>query len=108
MPDGLIASTELARRAVEVRERRSNQSPSGSVSRSGHSARARRCASWALTRSRVDARGGTGLPATMSPIGMVTAAPLSSPSGTTTQTPSPQAVQVPSTSVSAGPPLGPV
>ena len=39
---------------------------------------------------------------------MVTGSRGPSPSGTTTQTPSPHAVQVPSTSVIAGPPLGPV
>ena len=37
-PDDPNASTELARRAVAVGERRSTQSPSGSVTRSGQSA----------------------------------------------------------------------
>ncbi len=41
----------------------------------------------------------------MSAIAIVTGSPSS---GCTTQTPSPHARQVPSTSVSAGPPLGPV
>ena len=102
-----MASTELARRAVAVGELRSSQSPKGSVSRSGHSASARRWASCGVTRCRVEARGGTGLPETMSASGMVTGPPAPSPSGSTTQTPSPHAVHVPSTSVIAGPPLGP-
>ena len=58
------------------------------------------------TRSRGDGRGGTGLPETMSAIAMVTGAARSS--GATTHTPSPHAVQIPSTSVIAGPPDGPV
>ena len=107
-PDGPIASTELARRAVDVRELRSSQSPSGSVSRSGHSASARRWASAGETRCRVDARGGTGFPETMSEMRMVTGPVDPPPSGSITQKPSPHERQVPRMSVIAGPPLGPV
>ena len=102
------ARTELARRAVAVAEERSSQPEgpgSGVTSRSGKSAKARTWASRGETRSRGDGRGGTGLPDTMSAIAMVTGGPVS---GATTQTPSPQAVQIPRTSVSAGPPDGPV
>ena len=56
----------MARRAVAVGERRSSQSPSGSVSRSGQSASARRWAASGVTRCRGEGRGGTGLPDTMS------------------------------------------
>ncbi len=56
--------------------------------------------------SRGDGRGGTGLPDTMSAIRIVTG--TSPESGDTTHTPSPHAVQTPSTSVIAGPPDGPV
>ena len=59
----------------------------------------------AATRSRIDGRGGTGLPDTMSAIAISTSAP---DSGRTTTRPSPHAVHTPRTSVIAGPPLGPV
>ncbi len=95
----------MARRAVAVAESRSTQAPSGLVTRSGKSANPCTCASRGGTRSRTDGRGGTGLPDTTSASGMVTGGP---PSGRTTTTPSPQASQVPSRSVIAGPPLGPV
>ena len=41
------------------------------MARSGHNARARVCASAGGTRSRIDGRGGTGLPDTMSAIAIV-------------------------------------
>ena len=53
------------------------QSPSGSVSRSGHSASARRWASAGETRCRVGGRGGTGLPETMSAVAIATVVPSS-------------------------------
>ena len=88
-------------------ERRSSQSPSGSVSRSGHSASARSWASRGDTRCRVEGRGGTGLPDTMSAIGDRDR----SGAGLRLRRRSrrrPTPVQIPSTSVIAGPPLGPV
>ena len=106
IPDGPIASTELARRAVDFRELRSSQSPSGSVSRSGHSASARRWASAGETRCRVDARGGTGFPETMSEMRTVTGSVDPSPSGSITQTPSPQERQVPQDVGHRGPAAG--
>ena len=57
------------------------------MTRSGHSARARTCASCADTRSRIDARGGTGLPETMSAVAISTISPASV---RTTARPSPQ------------------
>ena len=61
----------------------------------------------AATRSRGEARGGTGLPETMSAMAMRTGSAVSHPSGWTTQKPSPHDTHVPSTSVIAGPPDGP-
>ena len=67
-----------------------------------------RWASRGDTRSRVDGRGGTGLPETMSAVAIRTVVPAADPESTSiTHQPSPHAVHVPSTSVSAGPPLGP-
>ena len=67
---------------------------------------ARRCAWVGETRRRVEGRGGTGLPETMSASAMVTGSPPRS--GRTTHASLVQATQVPSRSVRAGPPLGPV
>ena len=94
-----MASTELARRAVEVCDVRRIQSLRGAVTRSGQSARARRCASPGLARWRTDGRGGTGFPDTMSAITM------DWPS--TTQTPSAQAVHTPSDVGHGRPAAGP-
>ena len=69
------------------------------MSRSGQSASARTWASCGSTRSRGDVRGGTGLPETMSAMGMRTGSRGAVPSGWTTQKPSPQDRHVPSTSV---------
>jgi hypothetical protein len=99
----------LARRAVAVIDERSSQPDdpgTGATARSRNSANARTWASRGATRSRGDGRGGTGLPETMSAIRIVTASPPEV--GVTTQTPSPHAVQIPRTSVMAGPPDGPV
>ena len=74
----------------------------------GHSASARRWASCGVTRCRVTRAAAPACPTRCRAIGIVTGSRAPSPSGSTTQTPSPHAVQVPSTSVSAGPPLGPV
>ena len=93
------------RRPIGAGSLRSTHSPTSRRSTSGKSTKECASASRAETRWRTEARGGTGLPATMSPIAIVTGSPSA---GCTTQTPSPHARQVPSTSVIAGPPLGPV
>ncbi|MEZ5194714.1 MAG: hypothetical protein R2734_21090 [Nocardioides sp.] len=83
---------------------RSTQSPSRSCAACGNIESVRSWASCGAIRSRIDGRGGTGLPDTMSVMGSVSTVPSSR---RTTASSTPHASHTPSTSVTAGPPLGP-
>ena len=106
-PDGATASTELARRAVEVGEWRSSQSPSGSVSRSGPQ-RERP----ALRRQRGDPvpgrRGGAGPACRRRCRRARSSTARAGLRLRRRRCRRPTTTQVPSRSVRAGPPLGPV
>ncbi len=82
---------------------RATQSPRSRRSTSGKAEKEWPSASRAETRWRTDARGGTGLPETMSRSAISTGSPRS---GAIVQVSAPQAVHVPSRSVKAGRPWG--
>jgi hypothetical protein len=106
MPGDPIARQELARlssRPWGWVSTRSCHSPRGVAETVGNSAAVCSSASRGDTRSRTDGRGGTGLPETISASGISTGPA----SVVTTQDASPHAVHTPSTSVNAGPPVGP-